>query len=297
MEKFYKKISYYLSLPAVILFVLVIFVPFVMGILYSFTAWRGAYFVGGDMWHAFNGLTNYKKVFASTRFFEAFWYTIRFTVLAVVFIAIVGLALAMLTTSISKMSGLFRTMFFMPNLLGGLALGYIWKFIFEIIFSSNLFGPEGLIPIPALTYMTQNNIKAIFALMMLTSWQWAGYMMLIYVNGLITIPKDLYESAEIDGANAVQRFRHITLPMLMPSFTIVLFLLLGNCFKLLDQNVALTDGDFSTRLLALQILRTIRDSAPPDYGFAQAQAVVFFIMVAVVSLLQVRFTKSREVEA
>ena len=126
-----------------------------------------------------------------------------------------ALALALLTNHILKGAGAFRTVFFLPNLLGGLALGYIWKFIFDVIFSQLLFGKDGVLPIEALTYMTQNNTKAIFALLLLTMWQWAGYMMLIYVNGLNNIPNELYEAAEIDGATAIQRFRYITLPMLM----------------------------------------------------------------------------------
>ena len=127
-------------------------------------------------------------------------------------------------------------------------------------------------------------------------WQMAGYMMLIYTNGLNSIPKDLTEAASIDGARVLQRFRHITVPMLMPSFTIVFFLTLSKSFMLLDQNVALTDGKFNTRLLAMQILRTTQETNPPDYGMAQAQAVVFFVLVAIISLIQVRITSSKEVE-
>ena len=127
-------------------------------------------------------------------------------------------------------------------------------------------------------------------------WQNAGYMMIIYVGGLNTISGDLYEAASLDGANAFQRFRKITLPLLMPSVTVVLFLTLSNSFKLLDQNVALTDGEFGTRMLALQILRTLKDTSPPDYGAAQAQAVIFFVVVAVISLIQVYVTGKKEVE-
>ena len=122
-------------------------------------------------------------------------------------------------------------------------------------------------------------------------------MMIIYITGLNNIPTDLYEAAEMDGANAFQRFRVITLPMLMPAITIVFFLTLANCFKLLDQNIALTDGNFNTRLLATQILRTTRDTSPPDYGMAQAQAVIFFVLIAIVTLVQVSITKRKEVEA
>ncbi len=144
--------------------------------------------------------------------------------------------------------------------------------------------------------MTQDNTKALFALAILFTWQQAGYMILIYINGLNNIPKDLIEAAEIDGANTFQRFRSITIPMLMPSFTIVFFLTLSRCFMLLDQNIALTDGDFGTRLLAMQILRTTRDSSPPNYGLAQAQAVIFFIIIATVTIIQVSITSKKEVE-
>ena len=140
--------------------------------------------------------------------------------------------------------------------------------------------------------MTQDNTKALFALAILVTWQMAGYMMIIYITGLNNIPYDLYEAAEIDGASTFQRFRVITLPMLMPAFTVVFFLTLANCFKLLDQNIALTDGAFGTRMLATQILRTIKDTTPPNYGQAQAQAVIFFVLIAVVTLIQVLLRKS-----
>lgn len=153
-----------------------------------------------------------------------------------------------------------------------------------------------MLHIEELRFMTQSPVKALFALLIMTTWQNAGYMMIIYVGGLNTISGDLYEAASLDGANAFQRFRKITLPLLMPSVTVVLFLTLSNSFKLLDQNVALTDGEFGTRMLALQILRTLKDTSPPDYGAAQAQAVIFFVVVAVISLIQVYVTGKKEVE-
>ena len=164
------------------------------------------------------------------------------------------------------------------------------------MFSDILFGPEGLAHIPFLTNMLQDNTKALFALVILVTWQMAGYMMIIYITGLNNIPRDLYEAAQIDGAGPIQQFRVITLPMLMPAITIVFFLTLANSFKLLDQNVALTDGNFNTRLLATQILRTTSDTAPPDYGMAQAQAVIFFVLIATVTLVQLAITRRREVE-
>jgi len=185
----------------------------------------------------------------------------------------------------------------MPNLLGGLALGFIWAFIFEIVFSQFIFNKDGIISIPFLTNMTQDNTKALIALVILVTWQMGGYLMLIYVNGLNSIPMDLYEAAKIDGAGTIQTFIHITIPMLMPAFTITFFLTLANSFKLLDQNVALTNGNFDTRMLAYQILHTPMDKLPPNYGVAQAQAVIFFVLIAVVTLFQVYVTKKKEVEA
>ena len=298
LDKFYKKWLLPLSLPAIILFLFVIVTPFVMGVLYSFTSWRGTYFAGADnVFGAFVGIQNYIKAFQNERFLSAFIYTVKFTLVAVVVINVVSLSLALLMNQVTRASGLFRTIVFMPNLLGGLALGFIWQFIFQIIYSQYLFGPEGLIPVSFLTNMTQDNTKALFALVILVTWQMAGYMMIIYTNGLNNIPTDLYEAARIDGASAWQTFKTITLPMLMPAITIVFFLTLANCFKLLDQNVALTDGAFGTRMLAMQILRTTKDTSPPDYGQAQAQAVIFFVLISSITLLQVHITKRREVVA
>ena len=297
MEKYYKKWFAPLVLPSVILFLFVIFIPFVMGVIYSFAAWKGTYFAGGDnVFQAWVGFENYMTALNNPKFQAAFIYTIKFTLVAVISVNVVAFGLALMVTNIGKGSGLFRTIFFLPNLLGGLALGFIWQFIFQIIFSQILFGKDGFVNIPFLTNMTQNNTKAIFALAMLVTWQMAGYMMIIYINGLNNIPGDLYEAAQIDGASAFQRFRVITLPMLMPAFTIVFFMTLANSFKLLDANIALTDGDFGTRMLAMQILRTVKETRPPDYGQAQAQAVIFFVLIATVTLVQVSITKKREVE-
>lgn len=297
MDKYYRKWLLPIASPALILFFAVIIIPFITGVLYSFTSWRGTYFAGGaNAFESFVGFENYINAFKNEKFLNAFSYTIKFTVTAVIAINVVSLALAMMITTISRGGAIYRTVFFLPNLLGGLALGFIWQFIFQNVFSDVFFGPEGFVHIPALTNMLQDNTKALFALVILVTWQMAGYMMIIYITGLNNIPRDLYEAAQIDGAGPFQQFRVITLPMLMPAITIVFFLTLANCFKLLDQNVALTDGNFNTRLLATQILRTTRDTAPPDYGMAQAQAVVFFVLIAAVTLIQLSVTKRREVE-
>ncbi len=301
MNKYYKKWFWALVLPSLLLFILVILVPFLLGIFYSFTGYKGTFFLKDRVatdnpFQAMVGLENYEKAFNNESFQHAFLYTVKFTIIAVVVINLLALILAILITNIKGLANLFKTIFFMPNLLGGLALGFIWQFIFEVIFTKFFFGKDGLVPIDFLTNMTQGPIKPLFALVILVAWQMTGYMMIIFITGLNNIPEELYEAAEIDGAGAFRKFKDITLPMLMPSITIVFFLTLANCFKLLDQNVALTNGAFNTRLLALQILKTPSDYLIPDYGQAQAQAVIFFIVIALITLLQVYFTKKKEVE-
>ena len=298
MEKYYKKWFKILNIPAAILFVVVILVPFIMGVAYSFTAWRGSYFKGSEHWYgALVGFKNYIKVFHSQKFITSFIYTIKFTIVAVVVKNIVSLGMALMVRKVGKGKGFFRTVFFFPNLLGGLAMGFIWSFIFQNVYSLMLFGEDSPIHIPFLCDMLQDPNKAVFAMAIMATWQTAGYLMLIYLNGLNNIPEDLYEAASIDGATAWQKFRHITVPMLMPAFTIVFFLTLSSSFKMLDENLALTGGDFGTRMLSLQILLTTRENTPPNYGMAQAQAVIFFILIAVVSIGQVLVTKRKEIEA
>lgn len=298
MEKYYKKWFKILNIPAIILFVVVILVSFIMGVAYSFTAWRGSYFKGSEHWYgALVGFKNYIKVFHSQKFITSFIYTIKFTVVAVVIKNIVSLGMALMVRKVGKGKGFFRTVFFFPNLLGGLAMGFIWSFIFQNVYSLMLFGEDSPIHIPFLCDMLQDPNKAVFAMAIMATWQTAGYLMLIYLNGLNNIPEDLYEAASIDGATAWQKFRHITVPMLMPAFTIVFFLTLSSSFKMLDENLALTGGDFGTRMLSLQILLTTRENTPPNYGMAQAQAVIFFILIATVSIIQVIVTKRKEIEA
>ena len=298
MEKYYKKWFKILNIPAAILFVVVILVPFIMGMAYSFTAWRGSYFKGSEHWYgALVGFKNYIKVFHSQKFITSFIYTIKFTIVAVVVKNIVSLGMALMVRKVGKGKGFFRTVFFFPNLLGGLAMGFIWSFIFQNVYSLMLFGEDSPIHIPFLCDMLQDPNKAVFAMAIMATWQTAGYLMLIYLNGLNNIPEDLYEAASIDGATAWQKFRHITVPMLMPAFTIVFFLTLSSSFKMLDENLALTGGDFGTRMLSLQILLTTRENTPPNYGMAQAQGVIFFILIAVVSIVQVIVTKRKEIEA
>lgn len=298
MEKYYKKWFKVLTIPALVLFIGVLLIPFIMGLTYSFTAWRGSYFKGSEhWWGALVGFSNYIKIFHSQKFISALIYTVEFTIVAVIIKNVVSLSMALMVRRIGKGKGLFRTIYFMPNLLGGLAMGFVWSFIFQNVFSLMLFGEDSPIHIPFLCDMLQDPKKAVFAMAIMATWQTAGYLMLIYLNGLNNIPEELYEAASIDGANAWQKFRTITVPMLMPAFTIVFFLTLSSSFKMLDENLALTNGDFGTRMLSLQILLTTRENTPPNYGMAQAQAVVFFILIAVISIIQVNITKRKEIEA
>ena len=296
MEKYYRKWFWLLIMPSLLLFLFIIAIPFIVGTLYSCTSWRGTYFAGGSFFNSFVGLNNYIKAFSDERFIHSLIYTSLYTLVAVVSINLVALAFSLMLNNVKRGVGIYRTIFFLPNMLGSLAMGFVWQFIFQVVYTEILFSPDGLFHAEFLRYMTQNTTKALFALVIMTVWQSAGYMMLIYISGLNSIPGDLYEAAQIDGAGPVRRFFKVTLPLLMPSITIVLFLTLANSFKLLDQNVALTNGNFNTRLIALQILRTVQDNTPPDYGTAQAQAVIFFVIVAVISLFQVSVTRRKEVE-
>ena len=292
-----KKKFWLLVAPALLLFTIVLVIPFILGVAYSFTSWRSTYFATGDnIFTAFIGIENYINAFQSERFIDSFIYTIRYTILALIFINTSGLALALILTKLTKASGLFRTAFFIPNLLGGLVLGFIWSFIFEIVFTYIIFQEGGILDMPVFRFMLQDRDRALYALVIMTTWQFAGYMMIIFVAAINNVPKSLYEASSIAGASKWRQFRSITVPMIMPAFTVTLFLTLSNSFKLLDQNLSLTEGEFNTRMLALQILRTTQDSTPPDYGMAQAQAVIFFILIASVTLFQVVQTKKREVE-
>lgn len=298
MEKFYKRWFKILVIPAVVLFLTVIIIPFVMGVTYSFTEWRGSYFKGSEhWWGALTGITNYVKVFHSKKFLDSLVFTVKFTVIAVIMKNIASLTMAMMIKKVGRGKGIFRTIYFFPNLLGGLAMGFVWSFIFQNIFSLVLFGGDSPIQIPFFCDMLQDPNKAIFAMAIMATWQSAGYMLLIYLNGLNNIPEELYEAASIDGASAWQRFKNITMPMLMPAFTVVFFLTLSQSFKMLDENLALTNGNFGTRMLSLQVLLSTRENTPANYGMAQSQAVIFFVLIAVISIAQVAITKRKEIEA
>ncbi|WP_042273132.1 carbohydrate ABC transporter permease [[Clostridium] dakarense] len=274
--------------PSLFAFLVVIFIPLIVGIYYSFTDWNG---ISTDI--NFVGLENYIKAFSDEGFRNSFFFTAKFTVASVITINAIGFALALLVTRESKISNLLRTIFFMPNLIGGLILGFIWQFIFVNVFNSigQALGQEWMMG------WLSNSTTGFWGMVIIMAWQMSGYVMVIYVAGLQNVPPELNEAAKIDGANIWQRIRLITFPMIRPAFTISLFLTLSNSFKLFDQNLALTNGGpgNATQMLALNVYQTA--FSYNKMNLAQAKAVIFFVLVAIITLVQVYLTKKDEVEA
>jgi len=282
-----KDLSYWLFLAPVLLALsLVVVSPLLLGVFYSFTNWNGIQ-TGG-----FVGFSNYIQLFKDEDFIDSLWFTTKFSVVSVILINAIGLSLALIVTSKIKSSKFLRTIFFMPNLIGGLILGFIWQFIFIKVFSSvgTIFGIEGL------KGWLSTTETGFWGLVILMSWQMSGYIMVIYIAYLEGISKELLEASEIDGANSFQRFRFIVFPLVAPAFTVSMFLTLSNTFKLYDQNLSLTGGGpyNSTQMVAMEIFKTA--FGQNEMAYAQAKAVIFFILVAIIALVQVYINKKREVE-
>ena len=279
MDKAIKKWFPVLALPTVVAFMISFLVPFVMGIYLSFCKFKT---IKMTTWVGFD---NYLKAFANEDFINALWFTVKFTIVSVITINILAFVFAMLLTKALRGTNIFRTIFFMPNLIGGIVLGYIWLMIIN-----------GFLYYFKATITTDANY-GFWGLVILMNWQLIGYMMVIYISGIQNISPDLIEAAQIDGANAAQRLFHITIPQVMPSITICLFLTLTNSFKLFDQNYALTAGapGKQTQMLALDIYNTFYGKVGWQ-GVGQAKAVIFFIIVAVIALTQLFLTRSKEVE-
>ena len=275
-------------LPTFLAFIIGFLYPFVKGIYLSFctfTTPRDAKFVG---------FSNYVKAFQDPSFVHAFWFTALFTVASIVAINIFAFAIAYILTQNIAGSNVFRTVFFMPNLIGGIVLGYIWSMIFDGVLRYYN------------TYLLAKTSYGFWGLLILMCWQQIGYMMIIYIAGLQGIPEDMMEAAKIDGANKWQTLWRVTLPNVMPSITICVFLTLTNSFKLFDQNLALTNGMpvafqedgtiiNTTEMLALNIYKTFYTGSTTR-GVAQAKAVVFFILVAILALAQLKATREKEVQ-
>ncbi|WP_156889920.1 carbohydrate ABC transporter permease [Planococcus lenghuensis] len=285
------KVGWYLlfTAPLLIIFTIVVIVPFLIGIYYAFFDWDGI--AANPM--EFVGLENFSTLFADDRFMQSMWLTVLFTVLSVVSVNVVGLAFALLVTSKLRTANLARTMLFMPYLIGGLILGYIWQFVFLDVFTlvGEVTGLESIF-----FNWLNNETFALFALVFVFTWQMAGYVMIVYIAGIQGIPGEVVEAAKIDGASNWQRLTRVTLPLLMPAFTISLFLTLSYGFKIYDVNLSLTGGGpaNATELFAMNIYNEIFGYG--NYGYGQAKAIMFFIIIAAITLTQVYITKKREVE-
>lgn len=269
------------ALPTLLAFSVAFLIPFLLGIYLSFTEFTtvtDAQFVG---------FSNYIAAFTGdTGFLDALWFTVKFALVSIITINLFAFLLALALTKGIKGTNLFRAVFFMPNLIGGIVLGYIWQVIINGVLL--FWGAD----------ITLNASYGFWGLVILTNWQMIGYMMVIYIAGINNIPPQLIEAAKIDGAKPSQILRKITLPLTMPSFTICSFLTLTNSFKLFDQNLALTAGapGRETSMLSLDIYNTFYGRIGYE-GVGQAKGVIFFLLVAGLALLQLYITRSREVEA
>lgn len=279
MQKAIKRYFPLFALPTLIAFCIGFIIPFVMGIYLAFCEFS-------TVTNAkFTGLRNFVMVFQDETFLHALGFTVLFTIVSMLTINVLAFTVANMLTKGFKGTNLFRTIFFMPNLIGGIVLGYIWQLILNGILSS--FGRT----------LTFDASYGFWGLVVLMNWQQSGYMMIIYIAGIQNIPKELIEAAKIDGATKWQILKKVTIPMVMPSITICTFLTLTNSFKLFDQNLALTAGAPSNKseMLALNIYNTFYGK-PGFEGVGQAKAVLFFLMVAVIAVIQLRMTRSREVQ-
>ncbi|MEK5467861.1 sugar ABC transporter permease [Paenibacillus sp. FSL P2-0136] len=276
--------------PALLFFTLIMIVPFLMGMYYSFTDWNG---VSGNV--SWVGFENFKSIFTNDHdFWSSFWFTVRFTVLGVILTNVVGFFLAYLLTKPLKTRNMLRTIFFMPNVIGGLLLGFIWQFIFI----------KGFATMGDLTGLSFFNLPwlgdattGFWAIVLVFIWQSSGYLMVIYIASLSNVSKEVLEAAEIDGASRMQVLRNIILPLIMPAVTIGLFLAISWSFKMFDLNLSLTKGGpfKSTESVAMNIYNEA--FLNNRYGLGTAKALLFFLIVALITVIQVRITKSKEVEA
>ncbi|MBR2570234.1 MAG: sugar ABC transporter permease, partial [Paenibacillus sp.] len=267
--------------PATLFFILIIVIPFLLGLYYSFTNWNG---VSGEV--SWVGLSNYQQIFTSDDAFRtSFWFTAKFTVLGVLLTNVLGFFLAYLLTKPLKTRNILRTIFFMPNVIGGLLLGFIWQFIFVRGFTAiGDYTGWSFFTLPWLG--TENT--AFWAIVIVFVWQTAGYLMVIYISSLNNVPKDMIEAAEIDGANRFQMLRSIIIPLIMPAATICLFLAISWSFKMFDLNLSLTKGGpfGSTESVAMNIYNVA--FSKNRYGLGTAKAIIFFLIVAIITSLQVK---------
>ena len=279
MEKAIKRYSPVFVLPTLLAFTIGFIIPFIQGLYLSFCQFTTVNNA------TFTGLSNYQSALADSSFLSSFKFTVMFAVASIVLINVIAFALALLLTRQLKGTNVFRTIFFMPNLIGGIVLGYIWQLIFNGILAKYS------------TALALNQWLGFWGLIILVSWQQIGYMMIIYIAGLQSIPGEVMEAAQIDGANSWQCLWKVTIPMMMPSITICTFLSITNGFKLFDQNLSLTAGEPSklSEMMALNIYNTFYGRSGWE-GVGQAKAVIFFVIVVAIGLIQLRATRSKEVQ-
>ena len=279
MEKAIKKYLPVFALPTFLAFTIGFIAPFILGIYLSFCKFNTV----TDA--KFIGISNYIDAVKDTVFQHAFVFTTLFAILSIIIINVCAFAIALALTKKLKGTNIFRTFFFMPNLIGGIVLGYIWQLIFNGVLS--MYNQA----------ITASEWYGFWGLIILVSWQQIGYMMIIYIAGLQSIPEDVMEAAQIDGASSLRRLFSITIPMMMPSITICTFLSVTNGFKLFDQNLSLTAGEPSkmSEMLALNIFNTFCGRTGWE-GVGQAKAVIFFIVVVIIGIIQLQITRGKEVQ-
>lgn len=283
-----RKLILLFFVPALFIWITTMVIPFFYGIFISFTKWDGI-----STEFTFIGLQNYAKIFSTARFWQSLERTAVYTIGNVVISNVIGLILGLLLTSSLKGRNVFRTAIFIPNVIGGVAMGYIWRYIFN-------FGVTKIGAATGIGYLSTSMLsdptKAMIAMILVSSWQLSAYLMIIYVAGFTNVPGELIEAARVDGANSWSIFRNVHLPMIRPSITICLFLAIVRSFMVFEVNLSLTDGGpyNTTELIAYRIYNTAFVSL--KFGNAQAQAVVLFVIVAVISVLQAYFTQKREVQ-
>ena len=282
MEKAIKRYSPVFVLPTLLAFMIGFIIPFIQGLYLSFCQFTTVNNA------TFTGLSNYQSALADSSFLSSFKFTVMFAVASIVLINVIAFVLALLLTRQLKGTNVFRTIFFMPNLIGGIVLGYIWQILINCILS-----------IVGQPLLALNSSAGYWGLIILMCWQQIGYMMIIYIAGLQNVSDDLIEAAAIDGASPWETLWKVKLPMVMPSITICVFLTLTNSFKLFDQNLALTGGDpnHMTEMMALNIYQTFYARAGAQWkGLGQSKAVLFCLLVIVISMIQLKATRSREVQ-
>lgn len=276
--------------PALLFFTITMIIPFAMGMYYSFTNWNG---VSGNV--EWVGFDNFIQIFKSDpNFASSFWFTTKFTIVGVILTNVVGFFLAYFLTKPLKARNWLRTIFFMPNVIGGLLLGFIWQFIFIKGFAT--LGDVTGIPFFQLPWLGDAT-TGFWGIIMVFVWQSSGYLMVIYIASITNVSKEVLEAAQIDGANRFQVLKSIIMPLVMPAITVCLFLAISWSFKMFDLNLSLTKGGpyRSTESLAMNVYNEA--FLNNRYGLGTAKSLIFFLVVAAITLIQVRLTKSKEVEA